>query len=495
MSLPADIESALEAMSRWRQEPVQFVIENFGVTPDPWQVIVLNWYRDGHRRIAMQACKGPGKTCVLAWIIWHFMLTENANIAGISTSGANVRNNLWKELALWRDKCVWLKAAYQMTATRIYVESTEAHDYERTWFCEMRTWSKTADDAAVAQTLQGLHANNVMVVLDESGGMPDGLMVAAEGILANHVSGDGKRAHIIQAGNPTMLRGPLYRAATKERSMWSVIEITGDPDSPTRSTRISLEWAREQINSYGRDHPWVMVNILGKFPPASFNALIGPDEMNAAIGRHLVKSAFDRAAKVIGVDVARYGDDMTVIWPRQGLAAFEPTALRNAHPDDTAGQIMAIMEEWTQVDSTMVDATGGFGDGVVDSLGRIGITAVRVQFAGKPIDAKFYNKRSEIIWNLVEWVKKGGALPPGEASMKLAEELTQMEYTFRGDKILIEEKELVKQRIGRSPDYSDALACSFAFPVMPQSRDPFDGIAMGSNFNQALTSYDPLERP
>jgi hypothetical protein len=217
--------------------------------------------------------------------------------------------------------------------------------------------------------------------------------------------------------------------------------------------------------------------------------------MNAAIGKHLTLSSFDRAAKVIGVDVARYGDDMTVIWPRQGLAAFEPTALRNAHPDDTAGQIMAIREEWGHADAIMVDATGGFGDGVVDSLGRIGITAVRVQFAGKPIDAKFWNKRSEIIWNLVEWVKHGGALPPGEASQKLAEELTQMEYTFRGDKILIEEKELVKQRIGRSPDYSDALACSFAFPVMPQVRDPFDGIAMAGNFGKATTEYDPLERP
>ena len=191
-------------MARWKAEPVDFVRECFAVEPDPWQVTVLNWYRDGHRRIAMQACKGPGKTATLAWIVWHFLLNENANIAAISTSGANVRNNLWKELALWRDKCAWLKAAYQMTATRIYVASTEDKDYERTWFCEMRTWSKTADDAAVAQTLQGLHALFVLVVLDESGGMPDGLMVAAEGILANHVVGDGTRAQIIQAGNPTV---------------------------------------------------------------------------------------------------------------------------------------------------------------------------------------------------------------------------------------------------------------------------------------------------
>lgn len=484
---------AIATLARWKAEPIDFVRECFGVEPDPWQKIVLNQYRDGYRRIGMQACKGPGKTCVLAWIIWHFMLNENANVAGISTSGANIRNNLWKELAMWRDKCAWLKQAYVMTATRIYVESTEDHDYERTWFCEMRTWSKTADDATVAQTLQGLHANFVLVVLDESGGMPDGIMVAAEGVLANHVPGDGTRAQILQAGNPTQLRGPLYRAATRERSLWRMTEITGDPDDPNRTPRLSLTWCQELIGIYGRDHPWVMVNILGKFPPASFNALIGPDELRAAVGRHLALSSFDKAAKIIGVDVARYGDDATVIWPRQGLAAFQPITMRNAHPDDVAGQIITLMEDW-KADAVMVDATGGFGDGVVDSLGRIGVTAIRVQFAGKPIQAKFYNKRSEILWNLVDWIKTGGALAPGEWSDKLVEELTQIEYTFRGDKILIEEKELVKAKLGRSPDYSDALACSFAFPVTPKERDILAGIESRGDYNHAKTDYDPLQR-
>src|SRR5271156_4480738 len=163
--------AAILKLSQWKADQILFVRECFGVEPDAWQVIVLNWYRDGKRRIAMQACKGPGKTCVLAWIILHFMLFENAQIAAISNSGANARNNLWKEIAIWRDKSVWLKSAYVMTATRLYAPSItgrfkpeENKDYERTWFCEMRTWSKTADDAVVAQTLQGLHADHVMVI-------------------------------------------------------------------------------------------------------------------------------------------------------------------------------------------------------------------------------------------------------------------------------------------------------------------------------------------
>jgi phage terminase large subunit len=49
-----------------------------------------------------------------------------------------------------------------------------------------------------------------------------------------------------------------------------------------RSSRISLQHAREQIEQYGRDNPWVLVNIFGQFPPSSLNALIGPDEVREA---------------------------------------------------------------------------------------------------------------------------------------------------------------------------------------------------------------------
>lgn len=493
-------QQALLKLSQWKAEPVQFVREAFGVEPDAWQIVVLNWYRDGKRRIAMQACKGPGKTCVLAWIILHFMLFENAQIAAISNSGANARNNLWKEIAIWRDKSIWLKSAYVMTATRIYAPSItgrfdpkENKDYERTWFCEMRTWSKTADDAVVAQTLQGLHADYVMVILDESGGMPDGIMVAAEGVLANQSPGDGKRSHIIQAGNPTMLQGPLYAAARAQRSLWEVMAITGDPENPNRTPRLSLNWCNEQIRMHGRNHPYVLVNVMGEFPPSSLNGLFDLNKVAAAIGRHLPLSSFDKAAKIIGVDVARFGDDLTVIYPRQGLAAFEPLMMRKAHPDDVAGQVATLMQEW-DADSVMVDATGGYGDGVIDSLARIGITAIRVEFAGKPIKPKFYNKRAEILWNLCEWINNGGAIAPGEWAKELTEELTAITYTFIGDKILIEPKEDIKLKIGRSPDYSDALACTFAFPIAPKERDILAGIENRGDYSHAKTDYDPLSR-
>ncbi len=480
----------LDQIDAWLADPVLMVRECFGVEPDPWQARALRAY-PRCRRLSMQACVGPGKTATMSWIAWNFMLLPDAEIAVLSSSGANVRNGMWKELAYWRDKSAFFKQTYQMTATRVFVASDAEHDYERTWFCEQRTWSKDADEKMAGQTLQGLHAANVMVLLDESGSMPEALMVAAEGILATR----HERAHIVQAGNPTSLSGPLYLAATRDRSLWELIVVSGDPDDPECSPRSDKTWAREMIKTYGRAHPYVLVKVLGQFPPSSFNALIGPDDANRAIGRHLGKSQYDTAAKTIGVDVARYGDDVTVVWPRQGLAAFEPEIFRNAHPDEVAGYIATLMETWV-ADAVEVDATGGFGDGVVDSLGRMGITALRVLFSSKPINPKFYNKRSEIIWNLVEWIKAGGAIAPGDHATKLVQELTTLTYTFRLDKILLEEKEMVKIRLGRSTDYVDALACSFAFPVAP--KDTSDRILAGlhnSSYNRAVTDYDPLSRP
>jgi phage terminase large subunit len=485
---PTPEGDVLDQIDHWIEDPVAMVIECFGVQPDPWQARALRTYRTC-RRLALQACVGPGKTTVLSWIAWNFMLIPGSQTAVLSSSGANVRSGLWKEMAYWRDKSPFFKSTYVMTATRVFVPSTETHDWERHWFCEQRTWAKDADDKMAGVTLQGLHALNVMVLMDESGAMPESLMVAAEGILATQ----HERAHIVQAGNPTVLYGPLYNAATRDRALWERIQITGDPDDPECSPRTNKKWAAEMIKTYGRDHPYVMVKVLGLFPPSSFNALIGPDEANRAIGRHLSASQYDRAARVIGVDVARYGDDLTVVWPRQGLAAFQPEVFRNAHPDDVAGYVATLVEQWS-ADAVEVDATGGFGDGVVDSLARIGVTAIRVLFSAKPIESKFYNKRSEMIWLMVEWIKKGGAIAPGEWATMLVEEITTLTYTFRLDKILIEEKEMVKARLGRSPDYSDALACSFAFPVQPRERDILAGIDRVGNFNKAVTEYDPLSR-
>src|SRR5258708_19150950 len=118
-----------------------------------------------------------------------------------------------------------------------------------TWWRRARSWAKAADPARLGQTLAGLHSDYILFLLDESGGIPDAVMATAEAALASCVEG-----HIVQAGNPTHLDGPLWRACSGERRLWHLAAITADPDDPRRPTRVSAESPREEIEKYGRDN-------------------------------------------------------------------------------------------------------------------------------------------------------------------------------------------------------------------------------------------------
>ena len=273
-------EASIETLLRWWEHPADFVREVFEVEPDAWQVDVLEAFPHSPR-LAMKACKGPGKTAVLAWLIWNFLVTRpHPKIAATAITKDNLDDNLWAELAKWQKRSKLLEPAFTWQKTRIF-----CNEHPETWWASARTWSRSADATQQADTLAGLHADYLLFVLDESGGIPDAVMAAAEGGLANVVAGSGREAHLVQAGNPTHLEGPLYRACTSARARWHVTEITSDPDDPKRTPRVSVEWAREQIEEYGRDSPWVLVNVFGRFPPASINALIGPDEVRDAMRR------------------------------------------------------------------------------------------------------------------------------------------------------------------------------------------------------------------
>lgn len=406
----------------------------------------------------MRCCKGPGKTAVLAWLAWNFLLTRpHPKIAATSITAENLADNLWTEMAKWQARSPLLQAAFEWQKTRII-----AKDHPETWWMSARTWPKSADSSQQADTMAGLHADYLLFLVDESGGIPDAVMATCEAGLSSC-----KEGHIIQAGNPTHLSGPLYRACTQDRHKWHVTEITGDPDDPKRSPRVSVEWARDQIRTYGADNPWVLVNVFGRFPPGSLDSLIGPDEVREAMSRVIRPEQYNYAAKILGVDVARYGDDASIIFPRQGLAGFNPKILRNLDSLQGAGHVAQAWGKW-QADAVMIDASGGYGAGWIDALRGMGRDPIGVEFAGRPTSAKYLNKRAEMWFEMVEWVKRGGVLPD---SPELLADLTTPTYAFRGDKLQIEAKDQIKARLGRSPDWGDALALTFAFPVEPPSLE------------------------
>lgn len=438
-------------------------------------------------------------TCLLAWLAWNFLLTRpQPKIAATSITGDNLADNLWSELALWQGKSELLKRTFTWQKTRIF-----ANDHPETWWMSARQWSKSASPAEQGQTLAGLHADYILFLLDESGGMPDSIMAAADAALSSC-----KEGHIVQAGNPTMLEGPLYRAATVERNMWYVVEITGDPDDPHRSPRVRIEWANEQIQRYGRDNPYVLVNVFGRFPPSSFNSLIGPDEVAEAMRRYYRPQEYSDAARVLGVDVAREGDDASSIIGRQGLQAFLPEIYRNIDGTTGANIVARKWLDWN-ADACFIDNTGGFGSSWIDNLNRLGHAAIPVHFNQSSSNPRYFNKRTEMMAECVDWVKKGGALPE---SPRLLAAMTKTTYTFRGDKMLAEPKELIKVKLGHSPDEFDSLMLTFAAPVakvgsrmagvqgrhsadyQPLSREHLTGQDSRTQPSNHMTNYDPFGR-
>lgn len=445
------VSAAATQLRRWREDPCAFVREVFGATPDAWQAEVLSAFPHSQRQ-AMKACKGPGKTTVEAWLAWNFLLTRpHPKIAATSITKENLADNLWTEMAKWQQRSDILKAAFDWTKTRIM-----ARDHPETWWMSARSWARSADAEQQANTLAGLHADYIMFILDESGGIPDAVMVSADAALSSCIEG-----HILQAGNPTHLEGPLYRACTTERRLWHITEITGDPDDPRRSPRVKVEWARQQIEKYGKDNPWVLVNVFGRFPPASVNTLIGIEEVTQAMAREYRADEVRGMARVLGVDVALYGDDSSVICPRQGLICFPMIQLRNVDGPTGAG---AVARKWQdfEADACFVDNTGGFGSSWIDQLRLLNRQAIPVHFAGEPLDQRYYNKRAEMYFEAVAWIKAGGWLPN---IPELGAALSRTTYTFKGDRLLLEDKAQVKEKLGYSPDHADAFALTFAFPV------------------------------
>jgi hypothetical protein len=386
-------------------------------------------------------------------------------------------------MAKWKNNSRYLTENFEWTKTRIFNKKSP-----ETWFMSARNWSKSASPEGQADTLAGLHADYIMFVLDESGGIPDSVMAAAEAALAT-----GIECKLVQAGNPTHLDGPLYRACSSEKHLWKVVEITGDPDDPMRSPRISKQWAREQIEKYGRTNPWVLINVFGKFPPSSVNSLLGPDEVEAAMGRRVDPQDYEFAQKRLGIDVARFGDDRTILFPRQGLMALPPITMRNARSNEIAARVCNHKAEWGSV-LDCVDGTGGYGSGVVDSLIQVGHAPLEIHFNGKATDSRYFNKRSEMWFLMAEWVKRGGSLPPDVEGLK--DELCAPTYTFKNGKFYLEAKDQIKDRLKFSPDIADALALTFCIAEQSGKRNLIEQLRysfMGQDDNKLESEWDPLD--
>jgi phage terminase large subunit len=132
-----------------------------------------------------------------------------------------------------------------------------------------------------------------------------------------------------------------------------------------------------------------------------------------------------------------------------------------------------------------------------DKLRRLGREPIGIAFSGRAADPRYDNKRTEMYFEAVDWIRRGGALPPGPASQELIAALSRTTYSFRGDRLLLEPKDQVKARLGYSPDDADAFVLTFAQPVAGRERfyDPtmeWEAMRRRSRPGRVIVDYDPL---
>jgi len=252
---------------------------------------------------------------------------------------------------------------------------------------------------------------------------------------------------------------------------------------------------QQWVDDYGEDSDFVKVRVRGLFPSAGSMQFISSELVEEAQAREI---ANDRYAPVIlGVDVARFGDDESVIYTRIGFDARSWPARRFEKLDTVqlTGKVIEVVREFKRLGRTVaaifVDGTG-VGGGVVDQLRALGYNVIEVQFGSKAIDSKTYRYRSDEIWGRTRDAMDKLCLPADneKGGVDLKAQLTQREfgYTLQGNKIHLETKKDMKARGAPSPDIADGLALTFAQDVA--IKEVMD---MAEPQRTVVSDYDPLE--
>ena len=223
--------------------------------------------------------------------------------------------------------------------------------------------------------------------------------------------------------------------------------------------------------------------FLCDFGASMDNALITIDKVADSVAIKRTEADVKGSAKILGVDVARFGSDRSVIQKRKGLAAYEPKIFDDIDNMTLAGMVAQTINEW-EPDAVFIDA--GRGEGVIDRLRQLGYFITEVNFGGKALKPMYNNKRSEMWDGIRIWLDDGGSLPP---NVDLKTDLCVPTYKFdSSNRLQLESKDDIKKRGGRSPDLGDALALTFAFPVAAKKLGHF-----GFKQEAVLADYDPFE--
>lgn len=444
--------------------------------PMPWARNLMERVRLGllnpSEAIMEAVASGHGiakSTTVSQLILWAFTTFPDCRGVVTANTEPQLKTKTWAELGKWFNLLnPLIREHFQLNATSLLSRDKAA---ERTWRIDLIPWSKTNP-----QAFAGLHnkGNRLILVFDEASEIDDIIWETAEGAFSDADT----QLMWFAFGNPTRNIG-RFRECFDGRfsSFWHTAQIDSREVPITNKKRIA-----ELIRTYGEDSDYVRIRILGQFPRQGLMEFFIAADIDAAMAPDreiFVDSAMPLA---IGVDVARYGANNSVIFPRRGRDA-RTLARKVFHGLSTVELSNHIFGCWTEwhPDGIFIDE-GGVGGGVVDNCRQKQLFVVGVQFGGKDditgiafnnSGERYSNKRSAMHGALRSWLRDGGILP-NDPDLRTA--MLAIRYVFnKKDEIqLVAKEEILADNPGLLLDDLDALCLTFGGPIAKRevANDP-----------------------
>lgn len=334
---------------------------------------------------------------------------------------------------------------------------------------------------------QGLHRKYLLVIIDEAAGIPEWLWGSARDIAT------GEHCRMLAIGNPTD-PSSYFRKVCRPDSGWNVIKVsvfdspnfTGEKVAKTVSEDLtSHKYIEDAKRDLGEGSPMWKARVEGEFPDVDEFSVIPLGWIYQAQQRwaewdEAGRPTDDGWRRIIGADIARYGNDKTCFAERIGDGFLTPRIMPRT---DTMGTASLLGRELVRDrgDIAVVD-TNGVGAGVFDAIKKSGYLAMgvnvgnRTSLTDRSGQIEFYNVRAAVYWKMREALDPANSptimLPPDD---DLASDLSTPHWkTMPGGKVVIESKDEIRKRLNRSPDKGDAVCLAWWASGTGFSLDPSD---------------------
>jgi phage terminase large subunit len=478
-SLAADLAAYLregERQAAYRDDPVLWAWEVLGVRLWVRQADICRAVAR-YSKVAVRSGHKVGKSSAAVILaLWWCATRKTGRVIMTSSGGRQVSKVLWRELLrLVGD------ARTRGTLPDDFPTPAKTPDSGMNWADGRQIIGFSTDQS---ELMAGFSGAELLYILDEASGIEEPIFEAIEGNLA----GGGR---VVMFSNPTQTAGTFCAAFGEKREFWHCIHISSE-DTPNvlegREVVPGLAgraWVEEKRKLWGVDSPLYQVRVRGNFPTNASDRVIAISLVDSARERwdEFEDAVDERTGRLeVGVDVARFGDDSSVIWPRRGAMAFPPIKLQGHDTQEVAGNVLRVVRELRRPSEpparVKVDVIG-VGAGVADALrtnARVTenvaeIEVVDVNVSNNATADTYVRLRDQLWFGVADWLKGGGMLPP---NAEAESELTAPKFSFDAQgRSKVESKDEIKKVLHRSPDLADALALAVYCP--PQRLKPVTG--------------------